>query len=117
MRKAITLGLAAGLAMLGGGGAKATTTTSSFQVQLTLQAQCSILSASTLDFGTTGFITANVDATSTLNVQCTNPTPYNVGLDAGSNGGTVAARLLKGGPSNETIQYSLYTTSGRNTVW
>jgi len=94
-----------------------TTTSTTFQVKLTITSECRIVSASTLDFVSNGVINANIDQSSTLNVQCTNTTPYNIGLDAGSNGGTVATRLMKGWPSNETIGYSLYTTAGRSVVW
>jgi spore coat protein U-like protein len=96
--------------------ANAATATSTFTVQMTVNSSCVINSASTLDFGTTGVLTANVDNTSTLAVQCTNTTPYNVGLNAGlGSGATVAVRKLTNGAN--TINYSLYTTSGRTVVW
>ena len=109
----------AGAAMVGlaSGGAGATTTTSSFSVTMTLTASCTIVSTATLSFGSQGVLTANVDVTSTLQVQCTNTTPYNIGLDKGANGTSVTARLLKGGPSNETIQYSIYRDSARTLNW
>ncbi|MBY0530453.1 MAG: spore coat U domain-containing protein [Xanthobacteraceae bacterium] len=99
------------------GVAAAATTTTTFQVQLTIQAQCTIVSASTLDFGTAGVINTSVDQTSTLNVQCTNTTPYSIGLNAGTTvGGTIPVRLLTG-PLAATTQYSLYTTNARTVVW
>jgi spore coat protein U-like protein len=116
MRKIIMLGLAAGAAMLCNA-ANAATATTTFQVKLTIQSQCTIVSVSALDFGTNGVINANIDQGNTLNVQCTNTTPYNIGLNAGANGGTIATRLMKGGPSNETIAYSLYSNPARTTVW
>jgi spore coat protein U-like protein len=94
----------------------AATATSTFTVQMTVTSSCVINSTSTLDFGTTGVLTANVDNASTLAVQCTNTTPYNIGLDAGlGTGATVAVRKLTNG--SKTINYSLYTTSARTTVW
>jgi spore coat protein U-like protein len=116
MRTGSRLGLTAGL-VLAAGAANAATTTSTFQSRITLTATCIINSTATLDFGTTGVLSANVDQTTTVAVQCTNTTPYNVGLDAGSQGGTVATRLMKGGPTNETIQYRMYSDSGRTTNW
>ncbi|TIN25919.1 MAG: spore coat U domain-containing protein [Mesorhizobium sp.] len=99
-----------------GGEASATTTTTNMTVQMTITASCTISSASTLNFGSSGVIAANVDQTSTVQVQCTNTTPYNVGLDAGTgSGATVAARKMTNGAS--TITYSLYSDSGRTTVW
>jgi spore coat protein U-like protein len=95
---------------------QAATTASTFTVQMTVTSSCVINSASTLNFGNQGVLVANVDNTSTLQVQCTNTTPYNIGLDAGTGtGATVAARKMTNGAN--TITYSLYSDSGRSTVW
>lgn len=94
----------------------AATTTSSFTVQITITASCTIVSAGALNFGSSGVLAANVDQASTLQVQCTNTTPYNIGLDAGTGtGATVAVRKLTNG--GDTINYSLYSDAGRTTVW
>lgn len=94
----------------------ASSTTSTFTVQVTVTSSCVINSASTLNFGSQGVLTAAVDNTSTLQVQCTNTTPYNIGLDAGAgSGATVAARKMTNGSA--TVTYSLYTDAGRATVW
>jgi len=96
--------------------ASAATATSNFTVQVTIAASCTINSASTLDFGSQGVLTANVDQTSTLNIQCTNSTPYTIGLNAGTgSGATVATRKMTSG--GNTVNYSLYSDSARNTVW
>jgi spore coat protein U-like protein len=96
--------------------ALASTTTSTFTTQITIAATCVINSASTLDFGTQGVLTANVDNTSTVSVQCTDTTPYNIGLDAGTGAGaTVGTRKLTNG--GNTINYTLYSNAGRTTVW
>lgn len=105
-----------GVLSLVSSGARATTTTSTFTVQMTITASCVINSASTLNFGSSGVISANVDQTSTVQVQCTNTTPYNIGMNAGTGtGATVAARKMTSG--GNTITYSLYSDSGRTTVW
>jgi spore coat protein U-like protein len=94
----------------------AVTTTATFTVQVTIVATCVINSTSTLNFGSQGVFTANVDQQSTISVQCTNTTPYNIGLDAGvGSGATVAVRKMTAGAA--TVNYSLYSDSGRNTVW
>ena len=94
----------------------AATTTSTFTVQITVTSSCVINSAAMLNFGSQGVITANVDQTTTLSVQCTNTTPYNIGLDVGTgSGATVAARKMTGGGA--TITYSLYSNAARTTVW
>jgi spore coat protein U-like protein len=99
-------------------GASAATATSSFTVQVTIAASCTVVSAALLNFGgSVGVLTANLDVSTTLQVQCTNTTPYNVGLDKGANGASVTSRLMKGGPSNETIAYSLYRDSAHTLNW
>jgi spore coat protein U-like protein len=90
--------------------------TSTFTVQMTVASACLINSTTTMDFGTVGVLTANQDTTSTLAMQCTNTTPYDVGLDAGTGtGATVAVRKMTNG--SKTINYSLYTDAARTTVW
>jgi len=94
----------------------ATTTTTTFAVSVTLAATCTINSASALNFGNQGILSTNVDQTSTIQVTCTNTTPYNIGLDAGTGtGATVAVRKLTSGGA--TVNYTLYSDSGRTTVW
>jgi spore coat protein U domain-containing protein, fimbrial subunit CupE1/2/3/6 len=98
------------------GPSSATTVTTTFTATITLAATCIINSASTLDFGTAGVLTANVPGTSTIAVQCTNTTPYNIGLDAGAGtGATVAVRKLTSGAA--TVNYSIYSDAGHTTVW
>ena len=116
MRGRLPFVMLAGL-LLASSGAHATTTTTTFQTKVTIAATCAIGGATTLDFGSPGLLAANVDQTSTIQVTCTNTTAFNIGLDKGANGASVTARLMKGGPSNETIQYSLYSDSGRATNW
>jgi spore coat protein U-like protein len=95
----------------------ASTSASSLSVQVTVMSSAVINSISTaLHFGTQGVLTANVDNTFTLNVQCTNTTPYHIGFDVGTGtGATVAVRKMTNG--SNTINYSLYTDSMRTTVW
>jgi spore coat protein U-like protein len=99
------------------GPASAATTTNTFNVQIIIAAECTIQSAADLDFGSTGVLDTVVDATTTIDVQCTDTTPYNIGLDAGTGtGATVAARLMTGSGA-PTVTYSLYQDSGHSTVW
>jgi spore coat protein U-like protein len=95
----------------------ATTTTSTFTVSITLVATCTINSASTLNFGgSVGILGANIDQTSTISVTCSNTTPYNIGLDAGTaTGATVTTRKMTSGAN--TVSYALYSDSGRTTNW
>lgn len=112
----VTLGLATMLAMVPTKATFAATTTTTFTSQITIQATCTIISATNLDFGTQGVLSANVDQSSTLQVQCTDTTPYDIGLNAGTGtGATVATRKMTSGGA--TVNYSLYTDAGRTTVW
>jgi spore coat protein U-like protein len=95
--------------------ARAATATGSFNVQVTIAATCVVTSATALNFGTQGVLATNVDQTSTINVTCTNTTPYNVGLDKGLNGSSVTTRQMKAGSA--LINYSLFSDSGRTTNW
>ncbi len=82
----------------------AASTTSTFAVQATIAATCTINSASTLNFGTLGVLASNTDQTSTIQVACTNTTPYNIGLDAGTgSGATVATRKLTSGSAGQLL--------------
>lgn len=96
------------------------TATSTFTVSLTVQANCTI-KADPLVFPSTGLLSTPVNQETRLNVTCTNTTPYNVGLDAGSvTGSTVANRRLAGtaaGNTGTTVGYQLYQNAGRTTVW
>lgn len=91
--------------------------TTQFNVQITITSECLINSATDLDFGATGVINAAIDADSEIAVQCTNLTPYDIGLDAGSGlGATVGDRLMTG-PGSATVAYSLFTDAARADVW
>jgi spore coat protein U-like protein len=102
--------------MLISGSAFAATTTTTFTVQMTITASCIINSASTLDFGTSGVLASATNATSTIQVQCSDTTPFNIGLDAGTaSGATVTTRKMTN--ASNTISYSLYSNAGRTTNW
>ncbi|MFK0387026.1 spore coat U domain-containing protein [Agrobacterium sp. NPDC090273] len=92
-------------------------TTSDFTVQITIQAACQINSAGLLNFGNSGFIAGNVDATSQIVVQCTSTTPYTLGLSAGAGSGATVANRLMTGTSGATVSYSLFQDTGHSQVW
>jgi spore coat protein U-like protein len=96
----------------------ASPTTGSFDVQLTIEADCSMATGAVLNFGTTGTLVANVDQSTTIAITCTKTTNYTIALNAGANAGTpgdVSTRLMVNG--SEDISYNLYTNAGRTTVW
>lgn len=97
--------------------ARAATATGQFNVTITIQSNCVVQSATDLAFGSQGVLTGNVDAQSTISVQCTNTTPYTVGLSAGNGtGATVASRKMTG-PAAATVNYSVYRDAARTQVW
>lgn len=86
-----------------------------FPVTATVAANCSV-SATNMNFGTTGVITGNVDATSTVTVTCTTNAPYHVRLNGGLTGATnPAARKMANG--SEQITYALCRDISRSQLW
>ena len=115
-RAALAFSAAAVIQSLSASGAQAATATGQFNVTLTLQAECRLTSTSNVAFGTAGVITTPLTATGSVAVQCTNTTPFNVGLNAGTgSGATVTNRLMTGGAA--TIGYALYRDAGRTLNW
>jgi spore coat protein U-like protein len=88
--------------------------TANFDVTMKIIADCTI-AATPLDFGQSqGVLASAVNVNTTLNVTCTNTTPYNVGLSAGTGtGSSTAARLMSGtGANTSTVAYNLRLTAG-----
>ncbi|MCV9907825.1 spore coat U domain-containing protein [Ochrobactrum sp. AN78] len=95
----------------------AQTPSAQFTVQITIAGACQINSATNMDFGLHGVLATNSDATSVITVQCTNTTPFNIGLSAGSGSSATVANRLMTGTGGATVAYSLYQTAARDTVW
>ncbi len=93
------------------------TSTSTIGVSATVEDSCN-LTTSALGFGSFAAIDdTNVDATTTIDVTCSNGTSYDVGLDAGTTTeATVTSRQMQHSTSG-TLNYSLYSDSGRTTNW
>lgn len=110
-RRLTFLFLVGGLGLAGQ--AQAATGNSTMAVSATVQATCSI-AANPLAFGT--YSSAQLDMSTTIAVNCTNTTNYNVSLDAGSGtGATVAQRKMSNGA--QTLNYTVYTDAARSAVW
>lgn len=93
--------------------ASAATTNSTFAVTATVGATCTI-SAIPLAFG--AYTQAVAQATSTITVNCTDTTPYNIGLDAGLTvGATVLTRAMS--TAGGSLPYSLFTDAARTVNW
>lgn len=103
------LALPSGAAVYGNG-----TKTATFDVTLKIIADCTI-AAGSMDFGQAqGVLSSVVNTTSTINVTCSNSTPYNVGLSAGTGAGsTGTTRYMSGtGGNTATVQYNLLQSAG-----
>lgn len=103
--------------------AHAATDTTTFQVRIVISEACDIqtVGATDVDFSSRVRSTgAPVDAQGALTVNCSNGTPYTIGLNAGgsSTSATAAAdnRRMLGGAGN-FVPYGLYRDAGRTLFW
>ncbi len=96
--------------------AQASTSTATIAVSASVLSSCGV-TALPLAFGTySPTQSTNSTATTTIAVTCTNGTPYNVGMNAGTGtGATVATHKMTSG--SNTLNYTLYQDSGYSTVW
>ncbi|HVP32464.1 MAG TPA: spore coat U domain-containing protein [Steroidobacteraceae bacterium] len=106
--------LGAALLLSAAGNAAGATATTTITVSATLASTCTV-SANPLSFGIYQPGQGSMSASTTLAVRCTRGAPFNVALNAGTGGGTVAQRLMSLGASR--LQYNLYTTAAHTTVW
>lgn len=86
----------------------------SFDVSMRIIADCTI-AANGIDFGQTqGVLSQAVTGSSSINVTCTNTTPYNIGLNAGTGtGSSGTTRYLSGtGANTGTVRFNLYQAPG-----
>jgi spore coat protein U-like protein len=94
--------------------AVAATASASFNVSVTVQSACSV-SATSMRFGT--YNGAATNATSSISVQCTHSTPYNVGLSEGLAPGARVANRMMIGPNSSLLGYSLRSNTGGSVNW
>lgn len=111
--KPILCATVSGFLALASGSANAATNTTTFAVNSTVVATCTI-SATALAFGDyTGVV---ADSTSTISTTCTNTTPYQIGLSAGAGtGATVTARSMTG--AGGLLNYALTSDGGHLVNW
>ncbi len=96
--------------------ASAASTSSSFGVSTTVNAICVINSAGALTFTAFDPSQGAQASTSSISVNCSNTTPFNISLDAGAGpSATVASRVMTSG--GNTLTYSLFQDSGHTSVW
>jgi len=105
------------------GTAVAGTATANLSVTATVITNCTI-GTNPVAFGNYDAIVANaaspLNGTGTVNLTCTNSSSATVTLSQGANpagGSTDAVPLRRMAFGSEYLNYSLYTDSGRSTVW
>jgi len=111
--------LAAALLASSCGLAISATATANFTVTATVAANCTVTTAtSTMAFGTYVPGTPKT-GTMVVSLNCTNSTPYTVGISDGSGGGTATStRLMKSTATPaDTLEYNLYTNVGHTNYW
>lgn len=101
------------------GGTVTTTAASAQTATVTYVSACSVGTPSTLAFGSSGFLRANKDATSSTSVTCTSTTPYKVGLSAGLGVGatTTVRKMTRTAAPLSTVNYRLYQDGARSVSW
>lgn len=112
------LGLAMGFLSFGPAANAATTITTTFQAKIAIGASCVFSTGGTsdIDFGFQTALSAVINQTSTIQVQCTTGTPYTVGLNGGSVANNVAARQMKS-PAGGLVNYSLFQDTNHLVNW
>jgi spore coat protein U-like protein len=110
----ILSGLTAGALLALAGGAQAATTGSAFEVTANVVAACTV---GATDMAFPDFDgSADLTATSTISVTCTNGHDYQIALDGGdAPGSTVANRTLSNG--TDSLAYNLYSDAGHTAIW
>jgi spore coat protein U-like protein len=79
-----------------------------------LKPNCTII-ANNLNFGSVTSLTANVDATSSIQTACSKNAVYNIKLNGGTTTGNVANRRMQ--LAGSQLSYQLYLTAARTTPW
>ncbi|HMN43321.1 MAG TPA: spore coat protein U domain-containing protein [Povalibacter sp.] len=90
-----------------------------FTVMAKVASSC-VVTATTLDFGTTGNLaTTAVNATSTIRLDCPPGVSYNLALDAGRGSGATVAqrRMTHVQDGTKSLTYRLYRDSSHTQLW
>ncbi|WP_026340659.1 spore coat protein U domain-containing protein [Thioalkalivibrio sp. ALJT] len=98
------------------GGGQGGTDSFPFTTSATVAAACNpSFSLEDLDFGTQGLLNTAVDTTAIIAPQCTNTTPYQMGLDNGLHADGTTRRMHNG--AGDYVIYELYRDAARSLRW
>lgn len=113
-KASLTLALTA--LLFGASSAHAGTDSDSMTVTATVIASCDI-TTNPMAFGNYNPVSGTpLDGATTLSVHCTNGTPYEIAMNAGSGAGaTIPSRRMTYG--SDTLNYSIYRDSNRSNLW
>jgi spore coat protein U-like protein len=116
MKRILLPAMVAGLTFTATGAAHAASATGTMGVSMEITAYCEVKAGGTISFSPVGaWWNAHVDSTNgTFDVQCTNGTAYQIGLDNGLNASGGVRRMNSG---TEYLNYDLYTDSAGGTAW
>jgi len=91
------------------------TANASSSATATVISSCNV-SATNINFGSVGLLTANTDAQGTLAIQCNSTLPYAVSLDGGLSAATDPTQR-KMSSAGANVIYGLYRDSARSLPW
>lgn len=98
------------------GGTGGGSATFPFNATATVNSACNpSFTVQNIDFGTHGLLTASIDTSATVAPQCTNTTPYQIGLDNGLHAVGNTRRMRSAGGRHVT--YELYRDAARSQRW
>jgi spore coat protein U-like protein len=87
-----------------------------FAASAIVEASCNpAFSVQNISFGTQGVLSTNIDTTAIIAPQCTNTTPYQIGLDNGQNASGSTRRMHNG--AGKYVSYELYRDAARSQRW
>jgi spore coat protein U-like protein len=89
-------------------------TAAAFKVYGTAGNDC-LVSATDMDFGSTGTLATAINGVSTITTRCTTGTPYSISLSNGQTGTSPTTRKMTQGTG--AILYALYRDSARTLAW
>lgn len=101
--------VAVGLFVASGWANAQSTLTDQFDVRITIEGTCTVLTATDIDFGTQVSAAGTHQQSGSIAVQCTNGLPFQLGLNGGESG-TETARVMRG-PRPATSASIPYTLS------
>ncbi|KQN51893.1 spore coat protein U [Serratia sp. Leaf50] len=92
--------------------------TFSFIVMASITKQCNVTTNGNISLGPVNNRAVNTTSSNTFSVNCTNTTPYTVGLSPSNNNTAGSGVMVASAPNADQVGYQLSSTPGPNgTVW